>query len=428
MDKTLQKSIRAIKNAGFSHIKLELEAQLDRDEGESECWECDGRGEVSCSQCDGEGAVEEQQYVGRDWRTNWVECDECDGQGERSCSDCYGHGTVEGSSNYGDEGTCDQFIRDYVSKEAREALVYGDFYNDGSVDSEYTFTIPIEKSQYLVEYINAFSALADEIGNGIDVDGSGMHISVIPAESEGRYPVRNFEMPEEKLDNFQNEVTKLLPALFFLASNSHRSRNLGYRMPRVSNEDKYSAIYTHGGTCFEYRLFETCYERPEAIFDYIAVVANTLKFYANPALRVKTLGKRFGFSDGYELSRFYDTPEQLRVLTSQISTIKPENKTIRQLMSERGVVGTLKELRQKQASRVVRLRGDYLEMRKMQNEAKKRPLTPQQLRDIDYLMLDVGYSRDKAEAEVRGLRTLPTMREFIQNNLNDKSYDRYVSC
>jgi hypothetical protein len=421
----LQKSISAIQKAGFSHIKLELEAQLDRGEGESECWDCDGRGTDTCSHCDGEGAIENEEYVGQSWRSNWVECDECSGDGSVECDACYGNGMRDGDSEYGDESTCEDFIRDHISQEARDALVYGNFYNDGSVDSEYTFTIPIEKSHLLPEFIEAFRTLGDEIGNGIDVDGAGMHVTVIPTEAGGRYPVRGFSMPDENLDNFANEVSKLLPALFFLASTDHRSRSLTYRQPRISDDDKYSAIYTHEGTCFEYRLFETCYDKPEAIFDYIAVIANTLKYYADPSLRAKTLGKRFGFSDGHNLSRLYDTPEQLRILTAQISSLKPENKTIKRLMSERGIVGTIKEIHKKETAKVARLRTEYSEMRKMHDEVKKRPLSREQIRDIDYLMLD-GYTRDRAEDAVRNLNPLPSLREFINNNLSGRRYGHYV--
>lgn len=424
--KVLEKTIASIEGAGFSHIKVELEAQLDRLEDDSECWECSGYGTESCANCDGEGAVEEEELIGQNYRNNWVECSDCYGEGRVDCSYCEGQGNCNGNGNFSDEDSCYQYLLDHVSQEAKDNLTYGLFYNDHSVDSEFTFTVPASHAHTIVEWIKAFSSLADEIGNGLDVDGAGMHISVIPAESGGNYPVRNFHMPEDKLENFREQNTKLLPALYFLASANHRSRVLEYRNPRISDESKYSAVFTHHGTCFEYRLFETCYERPEAIFEYLEVIANTLKFYADPELEVDRIGTRFGFADGGGMSRTYDTPEQLRVLNAQIKQLKPQEKSIRRLKSERGVATTITEVVNKQKMRAMQLRQEYRELRARTDELKCKPLTEQQLRDVDYYMLQ-GWNRDEAEDNVRGISTLPTLREFLNRNLNRNHYATYVN-
>src|SRR5690242_2530799 len=95
----LEKSKQLIEEAGFSHIKLELEAQLDRNDGDSEeCYDCDGDGRQSCHHCDGEGAYCTTETIGVSERDVWSECEYCDGDGEVDCSNCDGRG------NIGDDG------------------------------------------------------------------------------------------------------------------------------------------------------------------------------------------------------------------------------------------------------------------------------------------------------------------------------------
>ena len=177
-DANLEKAIRQIKDAGFSHIKVELEADLGRD-GDRYCSNCD-EGSVSCDTCDSEGYVDAERPNGS---TVEVECDECDGEGYTSCHECDGEGYVGG---YYDEDWCDEFIRENVSQEARDHLTYGEFYEDGSVDSEFTFTIPIEHAAELPQWIEAFTKIGEETGNGVDTSGAGMHISVLPDYANGR--------------------------------------------------------------------------------------------------------------------------------------------------------------------------------------------------------------------------------------------------
>ncbi len=230
------------------------------------------------------------------------------------------------------------------------------------------------------------------------------------------------------MNNFTEQTQKLLPALFFLASANHRSRGLRFRNPRISHSDKYSAIYTHNRSCIEYRLFETCYEKPDAFFEMLEVVANTLKFYRDPSLKVEYLGKQFGFSEnGYQLSRLFNTPEQLRILNAQITTLKPQEKTIAQLKKERGIHTTISDLMRTERKKVIKIRQDYQELRKRNDEVKKLPLTAEQQRDLDYRMLERNETREQAEAQVRNMRLLPTLRQFISNNLTNQRFDFSLS-
>ena len=158
---SVKSAVQAIKDAGFGYIKVELEAQLGRpcyrDEGEYVTYnECDGDGHHECEECSGEG-YHEVELTRPDGSvsdlTDEVTCNACYGEGNRECSMCEGTGEVyeeySSDSEFGSVDYCDEFIQEQLSAEAKQALIYGRFYNDGSVDSEYTFTIPVEKINVL---------------------------------------------------------------------------------------------------------------------------------------------------------------------------------------------------------------------------------------------------------------------------------------
>lgn len=415
--RVLERTKRRIIDAGFSHIKLELEAQLDRnDYGDHEnCDDCED-GRVECSECNGSGAI-------YDGETNsghelWSECSECYGDGDESCNYCSGSGRVATEGQ--DDDWCESFILNAVSTEARNALTYGKFYNDGSVDSEYTFTLPVEKSEYLVEYIDAFKALADEIGNGLDTEGAGMHISVIPTESNGYYPSR-VSLDAAKIAHFKREVTKLLPALYFVATATKVSRDLSYRMPFIS-EDKhnrggYPAICTHSDTSLEYRIFDTCYDKPEAIFEFMEVIANTLGYYADTTKTVPKLEKKFVFETyGQELQRFYKTPENLRVLNSTIKYVKPAQKSFKALKEERGFKHTIGSLNVAGKRTIKRLQAEYEQLKEQTNERRNQPFDAWEESQVLDQMRYNGLSREAAEDEVRGTN-VPAFADFVNDNI-----------
>lgn len=418
----LDKTKQAIIDAGFSHIKLELEAELNRDDGERyvDCDDCDD-GRITCDSCDGEGARLESEQIGVRMREHWVECYSCDGEGDHVCDYCDGSGQVYGGAEW-DDDTCDSFIRDHVSTEAAMALTYGKFYNDGSVDSEYTFTLPVAQAQYLPEFIKAFKALADEIGNGMDTDGAGMHVAIIPTEMNGRYPSTH-RLDSVSVANFTTQMNKLLPALFFTASPNGFSRGLGYRNPRVAPHDKYSAIYTQGGTCFEYRVFETCYNNPEAIFEYMEVIANSLKFL-NPENTVESLRMQFSFpDDNRDLARFFDTPEQMRVLTRTIKHLKPSTKSFKKMKAERGIKHNIGTLQVAAKRRVNQLKLDYAEVERRNKALKEIPLTGQEQAEVTYLEMSHQMTRDQAIEHVRRI-TDQTFEQFVHRNVYR---DRYAT-
>jgi len=421
-------AIEQIKKAGFSHIKVELEADLGRD-GERECSDCDD-GYSDCDECNGDGVLMAERPNGTEVE---VECDECYGEGRVECGYCDGRGYDGG---YYDEDYCETFMRDWVGSDVLSRLTYGNFYEDGSVDSEFTFTVPIEHYKDIVVWIDSFKALSEDIGNGYNTGGAGMHISLIPKESNGNYPNRH-RMPDDKIENFAEQMSKLLPAMLFFSSNNEVSRGLSYRTPQVSHDEKYSAIYTHDGTCIEYRAFETCYDEPERIYEHIEVVAKTLQFYVDPTKTVETMGFRFNFSDSYsgqegrQLSRFYDTPEKIAVLRKQLKYIKPDGKSNAELMAQRGVSG-ITDLRKKISKRRNQLRKQYFKSMAMIKIQEKTPLTERQMIHLEELkQYSRRYSENLDEQQMidqaKGINRLPDLETYIKNNLGSNEGRGYTA-
>lgn len=425
MTKALKDAVQRIKDAGFDHIKVELEGQIGRD-GERECTECEGQGQQDCFDCDGEGVISEGYRTRISDQEIYSECNSCMGDGVTDCEVCDGTGN---RGDYYSEETCENYMREWVSQGARDRLVYGNFYDDGSVDSEFTFTVHIDHLADVMEWIDAFKSLASHAGDGeIDTRGAGMHVSVLPSSANGHYPCTEEGLPSDKVDNFMNEVTKLLPALFFMASPDHRSRALNYRHGEITH-DKYGAISTHYSSCFEFRVFETCYNKPEAFFDYIEVIANCLKYYADPTAKVKKLGKQFAFMNGNGCARFFDTAENLRILNATIKEIKPKDKSFKKLREERGMKHTIKSLSIEEKKRASQLRGDYLEYKERMKQTRTAPLRAHERAEVDILVAHEGYTMNNA---IKAVRRLPdrimSLREFVKENMQrQRGYDYMVN-
>lgn len=438
MKEATKEAIERIKEAGFGYLKVELEANLGRD-GESPCDYCDRRGEVECDNCEGDGYVETEDANGNVYHN--IECYECSGEGMLACHDCAGEGTQDGYMELVD---CERFMREYVGSAVDNRLIFPNyaiteieeqehngefnaFYADGSVDSEFTFTIKIDHAEDVLKWIEAFKALSDRIGNDLDVEGAGLHISVLPHESQGRYPVSGFRLDSAGLSNFEREVTRLLPALYFLASSGHQARALGYRRPEIG-VDKYSAIGTHNGTCLEYRIFETCYDKPEIFYDYLEVIANTLKFYKDPQIKVKQIGKQFGLRTmNNTVGDMFSTPDQLRILNSTVKTIKPKNKSFKQLRKERNLNVTIKDLSAKERMKRIKLEADHKRITEVTKETLERPLSEQEASEVDWLMLNHQMTREQAISRLRRVSPPMSLRRFIRENLSTREYDYQIA-
>lgn len=433
---SLKSTIAQISEAGFGYIKVELEAQLGRPYGDSDdgeyvtCSSCDGEGHHHCDTCDGEG-YNEVELTRPDGSasevTEEVTCDDCYGDGHLDCDECEGSGEVyeEYSSDDGEYGSvqkCQDFIENSLSEEAKKAIIYGKFYNDGSVDSEYTFTIKLEDIKVLPEIINSFNLLAEQVGNGMDVDGAGMHVAVLPHESNGTYPVtRSFALDPAKLANFQTEVTKLLPALFLAATSGNFTRALGYRNPKIEG-DKYSAIHIVSGRCLEYRLFETCYQRPDAIFEYLETIARTLEYYKDPSKKVVSQGKEYVFYDREGIKGFTSTPDQVRIIKKQLKMVLGKNTTLKKFQEAREIDLSVQSRNKDFSKKLTRAKKMYKEALANYEHRVNTPLTPNEenrIREYESYGYWDGETRTQEDkiAYVRNLTKPGTEEQFINRNV-----------
>lgn len=411
-DAELREAIKFIKSCEYkgTAIKVELEAQLNREDSDSGyCESCDGDGYDYCQNCnDGElyNEVTEQYDT----------CEECGGDYHTTCGDCGGSGEHHSGSNYGDTDDCKRFILQHVSDKARKALIFSIFYYDGSVDSEFTFTLPIDKAPLVVEFVKAFKMLADEIGNGLETSGAGMHMAILNS-SNGTYP-RGNALNDTCLSNFKKTMTPLIPALYFLASPDWRSRGVGYRNPEVGLGKGSAINYVNG--CFEYRVFETCYQRPEAILDNIIVIAKTLRFYSKkqvklPPAKVGTIG--FG-CEGEGIERFYYSVKHIQALRYGVAILKPDYKTYATLKKERNFKLTVKRaelvLKKNEAS----WRQEFNSVKANWERRKQDALTRA---DIDWRgsgFMSLEAYKEAIEADYKN-PSMTRVTSYIKNKRND---------
>lgn len=289
---------QAFLHAGFKYLKVELEANVEPEnysqeipcehcsEGRVDCGDCggDGRIQAECEPCGGDG------WITVDQKQDRKECGDCGGLGsiEEDCPACDGDGYVR----------CNECTHGYVAANGWEESYYEDFehrfreelhgidehfkflrvYHDGSVDTECTLTMRVNFLDKLPDIIKAFREACLHFGR-CDTENAGMHITLL----EGyRYP-REHQLDPVKMAIYKKQVAKLLLALVYLGSYGDTTRSFAFRDMRISDQIKYSAIYTHGDTCLEFRLFDTCYDKPDTVMSYLALIAKTLKFYTtNP--------------------------------------------------------------------------------------------------------------------------------------------------
>lgn len=458
---------------GTTAIKVELEGQLNRresesceycDEGDQECGDC-YNGYNDCNVCHGSGEVQNQEITGEIDCPN-EECDEgqvrcewsCDG-GYTTCGEC--GGDWEGSdTEFNEEVSCynymmsrlvdlglaraweegDDIIYDYDQEYTPTgALRYANFYNDGSVDSEFTFTLMLDDPQNILllpKIIEVWNELVQEIGNDISVSGAGMHMALINSKS-GTYPSPSDNRHTIGYGNFQKSMRLLLPALFFLGSVDNQSRSMRYRKPNISSDfdgrgDKYSAIsYRHGAV--EFRVFETCYENPEQILDNVVVMSKAMKYwrkeFLSSGVEKITPTLTFGNDSGLDINRLYATVEHIDVLNFGLNKLKPSYYTIGELKKQRNFVSN-----KRQITKIVKERQKQAEVE--YEEYEERFKWNLVVREKEYALRFT-----KQATSIRGTDTLRQMipddvvaeaetkaREMIEVDKKDKqTLDKYVS-
>jgi hypothetical protein len=225
-------------------------------------------------------------------------------------------------------------------------IVYARCYNDGSVDTEITFTVSLATPSnvlLLPKMLAAFDEYCRDYGDNYDVEGAGMHMALINTP-HCDYPGYGNQDNMNRFRNFRKSMQLLLPALYFLSAHSENTRGLSYREPRIETtdnhhgRDKFSAVnYTHGAV--EFRVFDTCYDQPEDILDNVVVIANCMRYwrrgYMPSGLETITPSVSFGCGNGYGLERLYSTVEHIDLLNAGLRKLKPSYYTITELKQQR---------------------------------------------------------------------------------------------
>ena len=409
-----------IKAMGFPFYKGELEADLRRGDSDNV--------EVDCDNCDGRGYVNTTDDGGYDYEN---ECSACDGTGIVECegeeySETFCHDYLMeklshlGLARYDSDNTVRLNKRGVSSHWIPiPPLMYFEFYYDGSVDSEATYTMATEGLKYSVAITEMFNDLADEIGNGLQIENAGFHIALLTSSD---YPSR-VRLPEDKIGNFRTEVTKLLPALFIACTSGDFTRELRFRAPQISTdnidygENKYSAIYTHGDTCLEYRLFETCYQRPEAIYEYFGVILKTLAYYNNPSKKVTPVGIAYQVYNDEGLLGFTKTPSQCEVLRKTLNLVRPNGYTLKQITDTRGVDLSPLAVMGRHASTIREKEQAYRDIVQRYETAMSQELIGSLLSDYENYKLSYPEQSDEY-CKRRALRLAQptTLREYINSN------------
>ena len=390
--------LRAIRNAkkrGATALKIECEAQFGRNSNHGDyhtCSECQGNYEGTdiCDTCEGEGYVAEDSDgtwhgVAEGTEEDVEECGDCYGYGRTNCSHC-DEGEVECTGDCcDDENWSDEDCQEYmVSKLAERGLIYDEhivfakFYNDGSVDSEFTITIGIDHIDKAPIILEVFKQLGEAIDNDFDVAGAGMHMAFLfsPDGSYNRHDTPN-ELNRRYYENFKQSMTMLMPALFFLASSNETSRGLGYRNPAVGYDTHRCAI-DYRGRALEFRLFDTCYENPEAILDNFVVMSKCLDYwredYKPSGLEKISQRIRFGNDKDRTLGRFYTTEKHFDLLNVGLLKLKPSYYTISEIKQQRKFNKTkrsTKKVVREYAEQLPVEYEEYAERRKWADKARK---------------------------------------------------------
>lgn len=447
---------------GATAIKVELEAQFNRGsdggvcedcyEGSNECYDCDGTGEWTCDNCE-DGIVEvdevEQDCQYCDGNGN-VTCDSCGGEGRVECGYCEGNWDMQGS-DFGSTSNCHNFIMEklvdlglakladesielshsqYSDYEPVLPLTYAEFYNDGSVDSEFTFTLMLDKPENILllpKVIEVFNQLGEAIGNGVDVAGAGMHMALLNSLN-GMYPTSIDAVHAQRFRNFKKSMILLMPALYFLGANSSVSRGLNFRTPGIGEGSHRTAIDFRGGA-LEYRFFDTCYDNPEQILDNVVVIANTIRHwttrYTKHGLSKIANGIQFGTDSDRTLKRFYTCYEHIDLLNAGLKRLKPSYRTIRELKKQRDFDTTKLHIKKRVLENTEKAKVSYKEYEDRFKWQTRISYYQSMASEIDNLSYTRGLTEQEKIAQAKARATERTKnRRTSKTKLEDYIKDR----
>lgn len=339
----------ALLEKGFTHVKVELEANLIVERsGSSGCSSCGGARTLTCSTCAG---------------TGWVNCARCgrtgriEGEGysircllcyygERSEGNpggvpCHAFGCIDGNtrcmscrnpSSRGEEVNLDRFSQNFQESlgDISDKLDYYRAYRDGSVNTEVTMTLPSQDCDLLPAILKKFhdTCAAMTGTESYDIANAGMHISVM----EGSDYNRLVELPRGKIRNFRGQMEKVISSLYLLAcGDGKKTRSTHFREPKACHDDKYSAIYTHDDRMIEYRIFDPCYSNPDRMAQFMTTIVRTLRYYDEHET-INLPGKEEEYGDGPDIDdretatmcQIYSSPSKILKLMDELEHVYPD--------------------------------------------------------------------------------------------------------
>lgn len=197
-------------------------------------------------------------------------------------------------SYYVDMSDCDCGEEDCENEETSELLrevldradlSLSDFtyiysYNDGSVNTEITFTVPLtpEGVDISKRLMAAFGGVID------DTRRAGMHIAVMP---DSPYGYNEPTLTDEGIKNLEKQLGPILPWIQILTQNTSIHRGAGFCGNFVGHSKQgYPAVYIQDRKRIEFRFFHPCYYNTGMLDHYLEVIARMLEYYDEPTKKV----------------------------------------------------------------------------------------------------------------------------------------------
>lgn len=238
-------------------------------------------------------------------------------------------------------------------------LAFSRVYTDS--ETEWTTTLLLKEASdvlYSPILVDAWNELAKANGNGINVNGSGMHTAFIQGEN-GIYPSTTAKDQVKLFDNFAKSMRPLLPALYLLGANRMEkgkaiTRSTDPRCPMISNHEKYSAIAYRQGA-LEFRVFDTCYDNRDQLLDNIVVMAQAVSKYWHAKYQKPNVtidkpvyfGTTASHANVNKLESLFVVKEHIVILNAGLRCIKPPYLTVTQIKKARGFKLTVRGVKQK---------------------------------------------------------------------------------
>lgn len=194
---------------------------------------------------------------------------------------------VEGNQyDYDVEDDPDYFLDEVLGRAGlnESEFQYIRAYNDGSVNTEITFTVELSPNgvEMSKKLMRAFDGMLDNI------DNAGMHVTLMPPHP---YSSREPELDATKLRHFTQEVEPILPFIQLLGQSSRFHRGARY-CGNVVGRDKagYPAVNIQDNRRVEFRFFHPCYDNPDLLDHYLEVVSRMWEYYEDPTKKVALHG------------------------------------------------------------------------------------------------------------------------------------------